>query len=312
MLQKRQQMAGTIEQQRSIDLDNDVHYEPASAWEESSNAPCTSSRLSEKTTHRFTSQPGASASFSFEGDRLSVTGIKSNTSGILHISTDGNQNFTQDLLLPGLSACSLFFDDHITNASHTVTLTLLGRNTTNSTSGPSLLPSELRLLEISYFVIVPSPSASVSPVTSHTTKHTPVSTLVSIIIGSILGTFVLILIVLLIWRRRRKSRSNILQPEAAIRPSSYVATYEGMAEHRTLTTLSYGHSEHLASDQIALLPVSSASSNSRSSRATLQSVTSEPEHSASRPPLYSPDHDLNPPPPYDDLVPTQAVSSVTY
>ncbi|CAL1698310.1 unnamed protein product [Somion occarium] len=173
--------------------------------------------------------------------RLVISGAKDPAAGTVQIQVD-QTNYTENLFSTS-SSCGVFFDQSLPEDAHSYILTLIPQNRTNSSSSPP----ELHLREIAfyYYASVDNPSSSSSPLST----------------GGIIAVSVacsLVGVVILIWvftyLRRRKDRtspSSGSENQADEEVMLVVPEQRddgGMTEHRTLTSLSYGLSQHVASD----------------------------------------------------------------
>ncbi|KAI0085533.1 hypothetical protein BDY19DRAFT_908960 [Irpex rosettiformis] len=209
-----------------INLDTAVHFHPPSSWN-TTNTTCGNE------IDHFTALIGATASFSFTGDRLQISTVgldatAGTISMILASQNHGTHNVMYDLHTD-TSDCGLQVDHFLDQDTYNVTLTLVGPSAfVNSTS--STFP-EFHILDITYYVtdtlastntMASVPVHSTSSATDGDPASTPVSVLpsephtgpiVGGVIGGIVILFLLAILFSIIRRRRASTRMRLYRKD---------------------------------------------------------------------------------------------------
>ncbi|KAI0688004.1 hypothetical protein BC835DRAFT_339923 [Cytidiella melzeri] len=100
----------------SVDFDTDVVFAPADAWHEEYNTACASD-------DHYTSVINATASLTFTGNRVQVSGLRNNNSGSFSITIDDMATHTYNLQSADV-LCELFIDYFLDLGTHNLTLSL--------------------------------------------------------------------------------------------------------------------------------------------------------------------------------------------
>jgi len=301
-------MSTTVTKQQTINLATDVQYSPSADWNVSSVSPCPGMTGNNLTDH-FTTVANASASLVFEGNRILINGARTNVSGTLSWSVD---NGTSGDGLVDLNSqrplCDTLADVHLPNGTHTLVMSLLPSPTSTANPSasikgtPQVLSGQLHLLNITVeFSILVSESTSNQPSFNSSTNHLSGTTIGLIVTGVVVGV-ALLGGLLLCWRKKTRERTHSPNNQYP----NELATDDGMREHRTTTTLSYGLTPHVvSSDDLPLMQLAAPAPVARST----SSATSVRSHSPPDYVSFVGDREpvdalhLVPPPQYEELLP---------
>jgi len=149
----------------SADLNSDVTYVPQGAWFTDLNSGC-------QTIDRYTDQINASASLTFQGNKVQIAGMTNNASGVMRLIIDDEDPYDIDLHSDVVN-CIVFVDYTLpTNGVHNMTLLLKGPSA-EATSGladdglGTTFPV-MHLTDISYVIPDETPSSPSSSANRHT------------------------------------------------------------------------------------------------------------------------------------------------
>lgn len=190
----------------SIDFYTDVLYNPPDAWTSGINSNCG--------MDHWTAEVNASARINFVGNRIQVSGVQNNASGIMQMVMDDQPPQELNLWSKDVE-CNLFVDWYLGNGTHTLTLTLLGLDPI--VAGTPLPGNEagatapvMHLTDIVYWVpdAANETTSSTSMAGDLSSSHKNVAAIVAGTVCGVLGLAGVVLGAVLLWKKRAVRRDR--------------------------------------------------------------------------------------------------------